>query len=391
MPKAALVSTAVAVRKSLPVEIRVIGNVEAYSTIRVRAQVSGQLTKVYFQEGQDVKAGDLLFLIDPRPYDEAIRQAEANLARNTALLRQAEANLKRDLAQENFAREQAARYQKLFAEGVLSKQQADQYASDAEVRSEAVRASQAAIESAQAAIKADMAAIANARLQRSYCEIRAPISGRTGNLLVQEGNLIRVTDSELVTIRQIQPVYVSFAVPENRLPEVKRQMAAGALTVTALPSGDPGPPEVGRLTFIDNAVDQTTGTIRMKGTFENRSSRLWPGQFVNVTLRLGNLADAVVVPTRAVQMGQEGEYIYVVSQNQTAEMRPVVTGLRAGEEIVIQKGLEAGETVVTEGQLRLAPGMRVQIAGRAGRAPQGGAEPSGGERRGPGRGLEKKS
>ncbi len=209
--------------------------------------------------------------------------------------------------------------------------------------------------------------------------------------MVQEGNLIRVTDSELVTIRQIQPVYVSFAVPENRLPEVKRQMAAGALTVTALPSGDQGPPEVGRLTFIDNTVDQTTGTIRMKGTFANPASRLWPGQFVNVTLRLGSLSDVVVVPVRAVQMGQEGEYIYVVGQDQTAEMRPVVTGLRAGEEIVIQKGLEAGETVVTEGQLRLAPGMRVQIAGRAGRAPQGEAGPTGGEQRGPGEGRGKKS
>lgn len=356
---AALVTTAAVTERAVPVEIRVVGTVEAYSTIRVRAQVTGQLTKVYIQEGQEVKAGDQLFLVDPRPYDEAIRQAEANLARNTAALRQAEANLKRDLTQEKFAGEQAARYQKLFAEGVLSKQQADQYLSDAEVRGEAVSASRAAIESAQASMKADTATLSNARLQRSYCEIKAPIDGRTGDLLLKEGNLVRVTDAELVTIRQIHPVFVTFSVPENRLAEVKKYMAAGRLAVAASTAGDTGPPETGTLSFVDNSVDITTGTIKLKGTFPNAGSRLWPGQFVNVVLRLTTRKDARVVPVRAIQMGQDGEFAYVVGKDQTAELRPVVSGVRVGDDVVIEKGLEPGEVVVTEGQLRLAPGMRV--------------------------------
>jgi len=313
-----------------------------------------------------VKVGDRLVLIDPRPYDEAIRQAEANLARNTALLRQAEANLKRDQTQEKFAREQAARYQRLFAEGVLSKQQADQYVSDADVRVEAVSASQAAIESAQASIKSDLASLSNARLQRSYCEVLSPIDGRTGDLLVKEGNLVRMSDAELVIIKQIHPVFVAFSVPENRLAEVKKYMAAGTLAVTTSSPGDTGPPESGTLSFVDNTVDVTTGAIRLKGTFPNTSSRLWPGQFVNVVLRLTTRPDARVVPVRSVQIGQDGEYAYVVGKDQVAQMRPVVTGIRVGEEVIVEKGLELGEVVVTEGQLRLAPGMRVTTRGGRG-------------------------
>lgn len=363
---AALVTTATVTQRAVPVEIRVVGNVEAYSTIRVRPQITGQLIKVHFQEGQDVKAGDLLFSIDPRPYDEAIRQAEANHARNTALWRQAEANLKRDLAQERFAREQAARYSKLFSEGVMSKQQADQYASELDVRSEAVQADRAAIESAQASIRADNAMLENARLQRAYCDIRSPLDGRAGDLLVEEGNLVRVNDAELVTLKQVRPIFVSFTIPENRLAEVKKYMAAGSLLVQTVPQGDAGSPETGKLTFVDNAVDATTGTIRLKGTFPNAGGRLWPGQFVNVMLRLTTVPGALVVPMRAVQMGQDGEYAYVVKQDMTAEVRPVTTGVRVGEEVVVQQGLALGETVVSEGQLRLAPGVRVRTRGGRG-------------------------
>jgi len=360
--QAAVVTTAAVRQEPVPVDIQVIGSVEPFTSIRVKAQVNGQLTKVYFKEGQDVKAGDLLFLIDPRPYDEAIRQAEANLARSTALLRQAEANLQRDIAQEKFARDQAARYQKLFAEGIGSRQQADQYSSEAEARAEAVRASQAAIESARAAVKADTATLENARLQRSYCEIRSPVDGRTGAVLIQEGNLVRTSDPELVSINQVQPIFVTFSVPETRLPEIRKYMASGTLRVLAAPSAADPAPSVGELSFIDNTVDTTTGTIRLKAVFPNRDNRLWPGQFVNVTLRLTTLPNAVVAPVAAIQTGQEGQFAYVVDGG-VARVRPVVTGLRAGEKVVIERGLQAGEIVVTEGQLRLADGMPVRGRG----------------------------
>jgi multidrug efflux system membrane fusion protein len=361
--QAVLVTTGEVVEKPVPVEIKVIGGVEAYSSVGVKAQVSGQLMKVYFSRGAEVKAGDLLFLIDPRPFDEAIRQAEAALARNTALLRQAEANLRRDTAQEKYARDQAGRYQKLFAEGVMSRQQAEQYTLTAESSAEAMRADQAAIESYQAAVKADTASLANAKLQRSYCEIRSPLNGRAGDLLAEEGALVRTSDSALVMINQVHPVYVSFAVPQNRLAEVRRQMASGPLTVLANAPGDIDKPENGRLTFIDNAVDPSTGTIKLKATFDNPASRLWPGQFVNVILRLRTIPSAVVAASRAIQMGQDGEFAYVVKADDSVEMRPVTVGLRMGEELIIDKGLRKGETIVVEGQLRLAPGMKIRRKG----------------------------
>jgi multidrug efflux system membrane fusion protein len=362
----AIVTTAVAAEKTMPVDVRVIGNVEAYTTVHVQAQVTGQLSKVYFREGQDVKRGDLLFLIDPRPYDEAIRQAEANSARDNALFRQAQANLQRDIASEKFAREQATRYQKLFGEGVMSKQQAEQYASDADARGQGVLADRAAIESAQAAIGADQAALANARLQRSYCEIHATMDGRTGDVGVEEGNLVLANTGELVAINQIRPIYVTFSVPERQLGDVKKYMAAGSLTVLANPPNAPDQAQMGALTFVDNTVDSTTGAIKLKGTFTNADTKLWPGQFVNVLLRLTTIPRAVVAPARAVQMGQNGEFAYVVRKDMTAEMRSVVTGLRVGEEVVVEKGLQPGETVVTEGQLRIAPGAKVRTKpGRA--------------------------
>jgi multidrug efflux system membrane fusion protein len=364
--QAALITPGVVIEKTMPVDIRVIGSVEAYMAIRVKAQVTGQLMKVQFRQGEDVKAGDPLFLIDPRPFDAAISQAEASIAKDTALLRQAEANLRRDIAQEKYARDQAARYQKLFAEGVMSKQQTEQYDSDLNVRTEAVSADQAAIQSAQASLNSDTANLESAKLQRDYCEIRSPVDGRTGDLNIQEGNLVRNTDAELVTINQVHPLYVTFSVPENRLSEIRKYMAAGPLSVLANPPGDVSQNEAGQLTFIDNMVDNTTGTIKLKATFANANSRLWPGQFVNVALRLKMLQNALVVPIRAVQMGQDGEFAYVVKGDQTAEMRPVTTGLRVGEEVVVEKGLEKGETIVLEGQGRLAPGMRVGSKGRRG-------------------------
>jgi multidrug efflux system membrane fusion protein len=326
----------------------------------VKAQVGGELVKVQFREGDYVREGDLLFVVDPRPFDEAIRQAKANLERDAAMLGQAEANLQRDLAQEKFAREQAARYEKLFREGVMSKEQSDQFRTEADVRAQAVRADQAAIVSARAAMAADEAALSNAQLQRGYCMIRSPIGGRTGDLMVKQGNLVKANDVELVTINQVQPILVTFSVPEKDLPAIKQRISARKLLVLVNPAAAPDQVDEGNLTFIDNAVDATTGAIKLKATFKNPRSRLWPGQFVNVVLRLDTVPDAVVVPAFAIQTSQTGEYVYVVKPDMTAEMRPVTTGLRVGQEIVIERGLKTGETVVTEGQLRLAPGMRVR-------------------------------
>jgi len=359
-PARPAVTTASAAVKSVPVDLRAVGNVEAYTTIEVKAQVGGQLTEVYFREGDFVKQGDPLFLIDPRPFDEAIRQIEANLARDRALLRQAEANLQLNIAQQKYAQDQAARHRQLLAEGVISKQLADQVLTDADVRAEAVRASQAAIESARAAIQAGEAALANARLQRSYCSIVSPVDGRTGNLAVKAGNIVRANDQSLVRIHQVRPIYVAFAVPETYLGEIRRRMAAG-LKVLATPPEAPAPEE-GVLTFIDNQVDRATGTIQLKGTFANTRGTLWPGQFVSVVLRLSTRPDALVVPAQAIQTGQSGEFVWVVRPDMSVEVRPLKTGMRVGQDVVVEQGLSAGETVVREGQLRLAPGMKVRVA-----------------------------
>ena len=250
----------------------------------------------------------------------------------------------------------------------MSKQQADQYGTDSETRSEAVRADRAAIESAHASIQADRATLANARLQRSYCSIVSPVDGRTGNLAIDAGNIVKANDVDLVTINQVQPIYVAFAVPEGELATIKQRAAAGKVAVMASPPEAAGKAEQGFLTFVDNAVDSTTGTIRLKATFGNQGGTLWPGQFVNVVLRLRTIVNAVVVPERAVQEGQSGDYVYIVTPDQTVEMRPVAVGTRNdGQGVVIEKGVEAGESIVTEGQLKLAPTMKVRVRG-AGRS-----------------------
>jgi multidrug efflux system membrane fusion protein len=355
------VTVAVASQKDVPVEIQVIGNVEAYSTISVKAQVGGQLTSVYFHEGDYVKTGDLLFTIDPRPFEAALNQATANLAQNEAALGQAQANLARDTAQNQYTQANAARYAELFQGGVVSKDQSEQLRAAADASSQALVADRAAIESAKANIGASQAAVDNARVQLSYTSIRSPIDGRTGNLSVKQGNVVLANSVELMTINQLEPIYVTFAVPEAQLPGIKRYMAERKLVVRAGPQDSPGDEETGELTFIDNSVDMTTGTIKLKGTFANSDHKLWPGQFVRVTLRLTIQPNATVVPTQAVQTGQNGSYVYVVKPDRTVEMRPVSTGARVDQDIVVDQGLQLGETVVTEGQLRLAPGSRVAV------------------------------
>jgi len=348
-------------RRDVPVDIQVIGNVEAYSTIAVKAQVGGVLTKVHFREGDYVKEGDLLFTIDARPLRAQLQQVEANLARNRAQLRQAEANLARDIAQEQYAIAQANRYAKLMQEGVISKEQSEQTRTNADAIAQAVSADRAAIESVKAETGATEATIENIKVQLEYSEIRSPINGRTGNVIVKQGNVVNANTVDMMTINEVEPIYVTFSVPESQLASVKRYMAVQKLPVTVIPQDDNSTRETGLLTFIDNAVDMGTGTIKLKGTFPNRERKLWPGQFVRVNLRLTMQANALVVPNQAVQTGQSGEFVFVVKPDRTVESRPVTVGVRSDQALVIDKGLEFGETVVTEGQLRLAPGSRVAV------------------------------
>lgn len=355
------VNVAVATIKTVPIELSAIGNVEPLSTISVRSQVNGALAKVLFTEGDTVEKGQPLFLIDDRPYQTQVNQTRANLAKDIAQLNQAKANLARDMAQEKFAREQADRYAALHKEGVLPKMQADQSQSDAEVRTEGVRADQAAIESAKAAIEADQAALDRAKLDLGYCTIFSPIEGRTGAVAVKQGNLVTANSIELTTINQVQPIYVTFSLPERYVPEIRKFMAERKLRIQASLRDDPSAAEQGELAFVDNSVDLTTGTIKLKGLFQNQDRKLWPGQFINVKLELSMLASSLVVPAQAVQIGQDRQFVFVVKPDMTVEMREVTTGLQAGLEVVILKGLQSGDRVVTEGQLRLVPGARVSI------------------------------
>jgi multidrug efflux system membrane fusion protein len=355
------VLAAAAVRKAVPVEITAIGNVEAYSTVAVKTLVGGELTEVHFKEGQDVRQGDMLFTIDPRPFEATLKQAEANLARDTAFLKQSEANLARDEAQAKNAEVQARRYGDLYREGVVAKELSDQFHTSADALEATLRADRAAIDNANAAIQADKAARENALLQLAYCFISSPMNGRTGNLIVHQGNVVKANDLALVTINQIQPIYVTFTVPEQNLPEIKRAMATHTLEVRAVVPKEEKDPERGTLTFVDNMVDAATGTIRLKGTFINPNKRLWPGQFVHVVLILSTLPDAVVVPSRAVQTGQSGQYVFVIRPDSTVEIRSVTIGSSIQGEIIIERGLTPGETVVTDGQLRLVPGAKVTV------------------------------
>ena len=328
------VSVATVGQRDVPVQIQAIGNVEPFNAVGIKAQVDGQISRVHFTEGQDVTKGDLLFTIDPRPFQTALKHAEAVLAR--------------DLAQARYAREQVRRYGSLLKDGIVSQDQYDQ-----------LRANADALEGT---IAADRAAVEQARLQLNYCSVRAPIAGRTGNLAVRLGNLVKANeDPALVTINQITPVYVAFAIPERNLAEIKGHLANGPLSLTAAVPNDPQGAETGKVTFLDNTVDTATGMIRLKGTFPNAARRLWPGQFVNVVITLTTRPNSMVVPLQSVQTGQQGQFVFVVKPDATAELRPVTAGVTHEGFTVIEKGLQPGETVVTDGQMRLGPGAKVTI------------------------------
>jgi len=323
-----------AISMDVPIELREIGRVEAYNTVSVTARVGGQIMQVGFMEGEDVTKGDILFKIDPRPFEAALAQAQANLARDIATLANAEANVVRN--------------ESLVKQDYVTKQEYDLVVSTAaEVK---------------ATVKADSAIVQNALLNLEYCTIRAPISARTGNLLVKEGNLITANSpSPLVTLNQITPIYVTFTIPEQQLTEVRRRARAGQLTVWAVIPTDTTRVFEGKLTFIDNTVNKETGTIMLKGTFPNKDQTLWPGQYVQVGLVLGNLLNATVVPVAAVQSSQEKNFVYIIAPGDTAQMRPIDEGPAFAGKVVIEKGVAPGERVVTDGQLLLRPGSKVMI------------------------------
>lgn len=359
-PPATPVSVITAVREVLPVEVTAVGTVEPFRTVQVKSQVAGELVGVRFTEGGFIRQGDLLFEIDPRPYREALRQAEAAVAKDQAQLLQAEANRGRDSAQLKTAEADAKRYDELFKQGIAARNQYDQVRSTFEAQGESVRADQAAIESARASLESDRAAVERAKLDLSYCEIRSPLTGRAGNLLLHAGNYVKAAgDTTLVVINQIEPVFVSFGVPEEHLAEIRARSAGTKLAVEAYLKDDPARKVRGSLAVIDNTVDSTTGTIKLKAVFENSDRLLWPGQFVNTVLRL-DAREATVVPAEAVQAGQRGQFVYVVKKDQTVEPRIVAAGRTVAGKVVLEKGVAPGETVVTDGQLRLYPGARIQ-------------------------------
>ena len=361
-PPGVPVKTATVGVESVPLQISAIASVQAYSTVSVKSEVDGQLMKVYFTEGQYVKKGAPLFTIDPRPAQSDLAQSQANQSKAVAQQRQAEANLARDTAQAKTAEVEAQRYASLYSDGVVSKEQYDQMRTNADALEAVVKADEAAIATERESVSAAKAGVDSSKLQLGYHSINSPIDGRTGSLVVNQGNVVKATDTTpLVVINQVNPIYVSFSVPESQLSDIKRYMAQGALQVMATIPNDDGQPEKGVLSFTDNAVDTTTGTVRLKATFDNKQRRLWPGQFVNVVLTLATQPDALVVPSQAVQTGQQGQYVFVVKPDQSVESRPVVAQRTAGEKTVIASGLQPGETVVTDGQLRLRPGSKVKV------------------------------
>jgi membrane fusion protein, multidrug efflux system len=328
------VSAAPIVVKTMPVRLMAIGNVEPFTTVAIKARVDGQLISVKFKEGDEVRQGSVMFEIDPRPFAASLKQAQANLLKDRALF--------------DRASEQEKRYKDLLSKNFISP---DAYA---QVQTNTATAA--------ATVSADEAAIENARLSLDYCTIRSPVTGYAGRIQIQQGNLVKANDTNpLVTVNQVVPIYTSFSVPEQNVSDIRKYQADGVLKVQAAFTTAAHAPVAGKLSFIDNTADMTTGTIKLKAEFPNTDKALWPGQFVNVVLTLYEQKDAVVAPSAAIQNGPAGQYVYVVKPDQTVEMRLIKIARAEGDDTVVASGLQPGEQVVIVGQLRLAPGTKVNV------------------------------
>jgi multidrug efflux system membrane fusion protein len=360
------VAVASAVTQDVPIYLDAIGKTVAREVVSIQPQVSGRVTKIHFSDGADVKTGDPLFTIDPQPFEVSLQQARSNLAKSTAVKRQAEANLTKDTAQAKNGEVELRRYEQLGEQGVVSKQQYDQVRTNSEALNATVSADVAAIRSAEQQMKVDEAAIENANVQLAYCYIRSPIDGRAGQRLVDIGNVVNPGNfggaTSMLVIQRVDPIYADFTVPQNDLSSVQRNMSQGTLKAEVRLPDEPDSPVAGELTFLDNAVQNTTGTVNLRATIPNRDRRFWPGRFVNIRLVLSTVRNAVLVPASAPQMSAKGQFVYVVSDDLTAELRPVMTGQRQGDQVVIDQGLKTGERVVVQGQIAVIPGGKVSIA-----------------------------
>jgi multidrug efflux system membrane fusion protein len=327
------VSVAKVERKALPELLNAVGSVEAINSVQIKSLVDGQLLESHVKDGEDVKKGQLLFRIDARPAQAALAQANAALAK--------------DVAARDLAHAQVQRYAPVAAKGFISQDQMQQY--------------QTAYEAAAASVKVDNANVQAARLTLGYTDIYAPIDGRAGRILVQPGNIVKANDTQaLLTLNQLKPIFVSFAVPGRYVERVRAAQARGTLPAIASGEGIEGKIE-GQLTFVDNAVDPATNTVKLRATFANVDERLWPGEFVGITLMLGNDADALVVPDAAVKAGPNGSYVFVIKPDNHAQQRSVEVVRSVNGEAMIAKGLSAGESVVTDGQSRLVDGTKVRL------------------------------
>ena len=370
------VSVAAAITQDVPTYLDAIGKTVAREVVSIQPQVSGRIVKIHFTDGANVKKGEVLFTIDTRPLEANLRQAQANVSKDLALKKQAEANLARDVAQARYGEIEAKRYRTLVEQGVVSREQYDQTQSNAESLKATVEADRAAIHSAEESIKVDTATVDSAKVELSYCYIRSPIDGRAGQRLADIGNVVNPGGSSggagsstsgtagnsnsLLVIERIDPIYADFTIPQDNLARVQEQMREGTLkTEVRLP--DWTDPVAGQLTFLDNAVQNATGTINLRATIPNTDHRLWPGRFVNIRLVLSTIHGAVLVPATAPQMSAKGSFVYIVKQDSSAEQRQVSLGQRQGDLIVVEKGVEPGERVVTNGQIGVTPGGKVRV------------------------------